>query len=107
MGIKKAKELLKKTPAEIVVRDFDFANDDVATGEAIATIASLVITRLDGQAVVPGTDLTKDSQSFSGMRAQFIFSKGVLNVKYHVQVTVTTSAGQTLVGCGEMVIKDC
>lgn len=105
-GIKSAKELLKKTPDEVVIRDFEFAGDDLASGETIASIMSVTITRIDGQAM-GGSDLTKDSQAFSGTRVQLILSKGILNVTYEVHIKVTTSAGQTLEACGKMQIKPC
>lgn len=106
-GIKMAKELLSKTPEEVVFRDMDFSQDGLAASETITAIPTVTITRTDGQPVIPGTDLTKDSQTFSGQKVQFYFSKGVVNITYEVHVTVTTSLNQTKTGCGKIKIGPC
>jgi hypothetical protein len=99
--------IIPKTELEVVTKDFDFAGDDLATGEAIASVDSVTITRDDEAAVVPGTDLTVDSTAFSGAVAQVTFSEGVIDIGYKVVVQITTDAtpAQTLEGAGRMVIK--
>jgi hypothetical protein len=97
--------ILSKTPAEVVIKNVDFAGTDLATGEELLTIESVAIARDDGEAVVPGTDLTLDGSAISGTKAQLTLSKGVLGVGYQVLVTVTTDNGQTLQGLVRMTIR--
>lgn len=99
--------IIPKTVDEVVTKNFEFAGDDLATGEELASVSSVTITRDDGAAVVPGTDLTEDSNAISGTKAQVTFSKGVLDIGYKIVVKVVTDAAtpQTLEGAGRMVIK--
>lgn len=107
MGIKLAKEQLKKTPEEVRIVDMDFSGDDLAAGETILTVTSITILRFDGVAMVPGVDLTKDSHAISGQVLQFVLSKGQNYVLYELSAIVTTSAGQVRKGCGRMKVAPC
>lgn len=97
MGVKLAPELLKKTPVEIVQKDFEFDGDDLAAGETIATIVSLVVT--------PGGGMTASSPVISGTRVQVELAGGVADTRYVVTLVVTTTAGQKLQGDGEIEVR--
>lgn len=103
MGIKTAAEILTKTPTEIVLRDVDFTEgDDLGTGETITGMPAFTI--------VPGggdPHLEKESHVFSGGKVQLKLRKGVVNTRYTIDLTVTTSAGQTLQACVRLDVSDC
>ena len=99
MGIKSAPQVLAKTPAEVVIKDFEFSGGDLATGETLTAIASVTIT--------PAAELTSSNHVVSGTRAQVTLSGGNDGIDYDVLVKVTTSLAQTLEGCGKMQVRTC
>lgn len=89
-GIKTASEVIYKAPDEVIIRDVDFDNDDLATGETLSSVDSAVVT--------PADELTVDSSAVSGRLAQLTLSAGTADTLYTILVTVTTSESQELQG---------
>lgn len=99
MGIKSAPQVFAKTPNEVVIKDFEFAGDELSTGETLSAVVSVTIT--------PGGSLTSSNHVVSGTRAQVTLSGGTDGVDYDVLAKVTTSLSQTLEGCGRIQVRTC
>jgi len=96
--------ILAKTPSEVVIKQVEFAGDDLADGETISSVDDVTITRGDGEAI-GGSDLALDSSSASGTKVQLTLSGGVLGEGYVILITVTTSESQTLQGKVRMTVR--
>lgn len=89
-GIKTATEIISKTPDEVIIRDIDFDNDDLATGETLSTIDSAVVSPSETGG------LSVDSKTVSARLAQLTLSAGIADTLYTILVTVTTNENQEL-----------
>jgi len=98
-GVKTANQVFRKTPDEVVKKNFEFSGVDLATGETISSVVSTTVT--------PTGALTATSPVISGTKVQYTLSAGTLNGDYEVKTMVTTSLGQTLDGCGIIEVRAC
>ena len=98
MGIRTAREVITKVPAEVIRRDVDFG-DLLFSGESLSTVGSSSVT--------PSGELAIDSTSISGSTVQVTLSAGVSGKRYKVFLQVTTSASQTLNGCVIVDMGEC
>ena len=93
-----------KDPSASDVFALDFA-DDMATGETLST-ATFAIAVLDGTDA-DVADMLSGAASVVGTEARQRIIAGVAGVTYDVRAVVTTSAGNTKVGCATLVVQDC
>lgn len=96
-----AKEQLEKQPSEIITYAMDFSElldaNELSTTEALASVTSVTASP---------SGLTLGSGSISGDRVTFSVSGGTDGTTYRIEVTVTTSTGNTRVADGMLVVKD-
>lgn len=86
-GIRISPEVIVKTPEEVLKKPMSFAGNDLATGETIVSVDSVVVSptgQLVALTAVQGTDVI------------LTLSAGLAGVDYIVVLLVTTSAGQKL-----------
>jgi len=79
---------ITKTPIEVKDIHFDYAGDDLATGETMSSV--------DSSSVDPVGELVIDSTATSGTIVQATVSAGVSGSDYTVTVLGVTSNGQKL-----------
>lgn len=89
--IKTDPEVQRKTPDEVVKRTFEFAGEELATGEVISSISS------SGS---EPSGITVSSPVISGTQVQVTLSGGTAGSVYKLFLKVVTSIGQTLEACG-------
>jgi len=96
--VKTAAAALTAAVGEIVKKELDFAGDDVAIGE---TIASVVSTTVD-----PTGEVTITATSFTGLVLQLTVNcvAGIADKVYKLTAKITTSNGQTLIGAGTLLV---
>lgn len=95
-----------KQPGETVPVDMDFSRS-MSIGETVTGIASHAFTRVSAPTGAPAPTLTMSVPSFSGQRAQAIFSLGADDEMYKVTIKVTTSvAGKVLEGEGFLRVSE-
>jgi hypothetical protein len=95
-------EELTKLPTENILYDMNFQNS-MGTGETIATIVSSTSTN---RSRIPGSaNVTLGSAIFSGNTSQIRISEGTLNEQYLIEITITTSSGNTRIGRGLLRIE--
>lgn len=100
VDIKQAPEILRKTPTEVVTKDFEFKGEDLADGETLTgtpTFAILPVT-------VPA--LAQSGAGSSGTIAQVTFSGGLAGTRYEIVCTAVTSLSQTLQLKGRLDVAD-
>lgn len=88
-GVRTAREVIKKVPAEVIIRNLDFG-DLLSSGETVSTVSSSSVT--------PSGELSINSTSVSGSQVQFTLSAGTAGKRYKVFAEVSTSSSQTLDG---------
>lgn len=87
-GIRTITTVLTKAPDEALIRNIDFSDAGLATGETLSSI--------DGSGAVSPSGLTIDSESVSGTDLQVTLSAGTAGVLYTVTHLVVTSTGQKI-----------
>ena len=97
-----ASEILCKQPDEKRMYSMDFSNL-MTTAETIASIDATTQTYRSRETT---TDLTITSTAISGQTVTMWIAGGVHRQTYIVEVTITTSAGQILVGDGLLRITE-
>lgn len=102
-------QLQKLQPAESRLYDFEFEKL-LGVGETLASVQSVTQQRVDTSTtpptLFPTTDLTLGVPVFSGTRGQVRISDCVKDRRYKVEMTVTTSNGNTLQLEGFLQCKD-
>lgn len=100
MGLSATNIIVKKSGEKILVEmKFDEWLDDAVT---ISTINSVTSEICSG-----GTsDLTITAEAIDGHSVTFFVDDGTDGVRYKVSANITTSAGETLIGDGQLVIED-
>ena len=93
-----------KDPAANDVFAVDFAAD-LAAGETLST-ATFAISIIDGLDPAVAAMLS-GAASIVGTEARQRVRNGVAGTTYVLKATVTTSAGNTKVGCGILRVEDC
>lgn len=93
-----------KDPSANDVYALDFAAD-LAAGETLST-ATFTIAVVDGIDASVAAMLS-GSASVVGTEARQRVRNGVAGVVYELKATVTTSAGNTKVGCGILRVESC
>ncbi len=81
-----------------MIKNFDFAGDDLDTGEAISAINSVTISPSGAG------DLLKDAESFLGNIVTLKLSGGRTGIQYEILVRITTTKNQILECLGRMVV---
>lgn len=90
--IKTDPDVIKKTSGEVVKKEFEFAGDDLATGETIASITSITADTPVGAAALT----IGGSPTFSGTVVQCTLSGGTPGFTYKLTCRAVTTASQTL-----------
>jgi uncharacterized protein YebE (UPF0316 family) len=92
--------ITKKSGEKILVEmKFDEWLDEAVSISAINSVTSEVCSG--------GTsDLTITGQIVDGYSVTFFVDDGTDGVRYKVSVNITTSAGETLIGDGQLVVED-
>lgn len=93
-----------KDPSESRAFVLDFA-DDLAAGETV-TAATFTVTVLEGTDANPSAMLSGAAVASGTTAAQRLVG-GLAGVVYKVRAVVTTSASNTLVGCGTLLVQAC
>ena len=87
--------ILEKTSEESLLFDFDLSTK-IRTGDTIASFDTCVAY---SKGLVSGSeDLVISDLSFSGTLAQAVISAGTAYERYWIEATVTTVAGDIVVG---------
>ena len=92
---------LIKQLTEVRTYSFDFYAN-LALGETLATAVSVTAERTDG--VTSDLSLGSPALGSSGIELLVAISGGTDGKTYRLYGTVTTTAGQTLVGYGELLV---
>jgi hypothetical protein len=92
----RASEILRKTAAEEVLVNFDFAGEMAAT-ETISTVDTFTAT--------PAGPTFIGTAIISGQKVQQKIGAGTVNTRYTVKCQITTS-NQILEGYGTLVVED-
>ena len=87
---------LEKQPSESRVYDIDFSAN-LAAGETISAVSSCTASP---------SGLTLGAASYTGTKVQIRISGGVTGTQYKVTAIVTTSAGNTLEGEGNLLVLE-
>lgn len=91
----------EKLTGESRLYDFDFTNQvEIAAGETLTGTPTVVATP---------SGLTLGSPTIGGAnkKVQIRISGGAADVLYNLKCTVSTSGGNVLEGCGELLVKAC
>ena len=93
--------IVRKKAAEVITAGMSFSSwlDSGVTITAVSSVAA--VSCADGSAA----NLTFGSSSVSGSTVSFTISGGTRGVRYRVDVTITTSAGNTFIGDGILVVS--
>jgi hypothetical protein len=97
-----ASEILCKQPGEKRQYSMDFSN----LMTSIETISSIDETTQTFRNRATSTDLTITSSAISGQTVTMWIEEGTHRRTYIVQVTITTSGGQILVGDGLITVTE-
>ncbi len=93
--VRKAKQVLEKTPGEIRKVDMEFGAD--ISGATISSVTSVTIS--------PAAQLT-ETHTFSGTQVELKLSAGNAGTTYEVVVRVVTSDSETVDGSMDVVVGD-
>lgn len=91
-----APQVLVKQPAESIVYSMEFANL-LASGETLSVISSVA---------ADPSGPTISGQTINGSAVNFRVAGGTDGVDYRIEVTVTTSAGNTREADGILQVRD-
>lgn len=91
-------QVLKKTPTEERLFDFDWV-EDLDTGETISSSPAPVVTATP-------TGLTIEGIVISGARVQAKFKAGTAAQQYHVSCVIVTNT-QKREACGDLYVEAC
>ena len=94
---------LIKHPDEVRLYDFDFsAMPEIIAGDTINGLVAITSTRFNGSG-----SLTIGSGIINGALVQFTIGSGNDGDEFLLECKVSTLAGRTLVGCGNLDIRKC
>jgi len=101
MNVKTADDPLQKTAAEAKLYTFDYSGE-LEVGETITTKGSVSASPTTTPALTIGsTSLSPDSR-----KVQVLISAGLSGTTYRLVSQVVTSASETIVGAGILIVGD-
>lgn len=101
-------QILETTVGELdLLKNIDFAGEDLAAGESVSSISSVVVQVADEYwgNLQATTDVEAQSNGASGTVAQVKITKIDAAGKFVITVTVSTSNGQVLVAQCRLLVK--
>lgn len=97
----------QKDPGETELFTFSFVNmlapTETITSAAVTSTVVAPGVDSDPGAMIDGAAIVNNANKSVGQ----LITGGILNNSYHLQCTITTSAGQTLKLCGNLPILAC
>lgn len=106
IGVKTAREIFFKSPAEEPTKGFDFDNGDLAIGETLVSVTETEITYED-DGDPDAEDLVILGTTIVDLTVMVSLSKGIVGRTYHVRCQIETSDDQILEGCGRIRVGEC
>lgn len=91
-----AREICVKQPNEKIIYTMDFTNR-IGTSVTISSIDGITVTDLSGG---DSSDVTTDEEQISGKKVLFFIEGGTHAKNYRVEVTITLSNQEILIGGG-------